>query len=116
MPEYRYFSEEEFVCQHTGRNEIKEDLLFRLDFLRDECGFPFVITSGYRDPTHPVEAIKVQPGTHSQGIAADIRVTNGFERRLLVKQALKLGFSGIGVAKAFVHVDVRNTSPVLWTY
>jgi len=116
MPQYRYFSKEEFVCQHTGRNEIKEDLLFRLDFLREECGFPFVITSGYRDSSHPVEARKARPGTHSQGIAADIKVTNGFERRMLVKQALKFGFSGIGVAKGCVHVDVRKTSPVLWAY
>ena len=29
-----------------------------VDELRDRCGFPFVITSGYRSPQHPIEAKK----------------------------------------------------------
>ena len=35
----------------------------------------------------------------------------------VVKQACALGFTGIGVAKGFVHVDIRETkTPVLWGY
>jgi hypothetical protein len=34
----------------------------------------------------------------------------------IVHQALKLDFGGIGVAKTFVHVDTRKTTPVMWTY
>ena len=47
----------------------------KVDELRDRCGFPFVITSGYRSPQHPIEAKKDVPGTHAQGIAADIKIT-----------------------------------------
>jgi hypothetical protein len=43
-------------------------------------------------------------------------VANGVERRQLVKQAFYLGFTGIGVHKTFVHVDMRETEPVLWVY
>jgi hypothetical protein len=32
------------------------------------------------------------------------------------ENALKLGFNGIGVAKTFVHVDIRETTPVIWAY
>ena len=114
---YKYFSRYEFACQVTGENEIEEDLILALDELREACNFPFVITSGYRSPQHPIELGKTTPGTHAQGIAADIAVTSGSRRHTIVKKAIELGFTGIGVAKGFVHVDIRSTdAPVMWTY
>lgn len=79
-------------------------------------GFSFTITSGYRDPSHSIEAKKSKPGTHAQGIAADIKVADGAQRMAIVANAVKLGFTGIGVAKSFVHVDIRETTPVVWCY
>jgi uncharacterized protein YcbK (DUF882 family) len=93
------------------------EFLEKLDELRAYCGFPFVITSGYRHPTmHPIENKKEVPGTHAQGIAADIKITNAADRFSLVNNAVKLGFTGIGVASDFVHVDTRGTTPVIWIY
>jgi len=115
-----YFTREEFACQYTGENKISDRLLLKLDLLRARCGFPFVITSGYRSEDHPIEARKERPGTHAQGIAADIKVTDGIQRFKIVEEAIAMGFSGIGVARDFVHVDIRsldtNESPVMWTY
>jgi hypothetical protein len=34
----------------------------------------------------------------------------------IVKNALAMGFTGVGVARGFIHVDVRNTTPVMWKY
>ena len=113
---YKYFKKEEFACQETGENEISSQLVSKLDELREACDFPFHITSGYRSPSHTIEKAKIKPGTHAQGIAADIHADNGIERRKIVEEALKLGFNGIGVAKTFVHVDIRTTGPVMWTY
>jgi uncharacterized protein YcbK (DUF882 family) len=114
---YKFFRLEEFNCTHTNRNEMDHEFLVKLDELREKVGFPFRITSGYRDATHPAEARKAEPGTgtHCQGIAADIAVSNGFERMNIVHEAIKMGFS-IGVARTFVHVDDRKTTPVMWTY
>ena len=112
----RYFELEEFNCQHTGNNEMKPEFLEKLDALRHVCAFPFVITSGYRDPSHPIEAAKEIPGTHAQGIAADVRVVSSNKRFRLVKEALALGFTGIGVDPSFIHLDIRASSPVIWTY
>ena len=115
-----YFTREEFACQYTGENEISDRLLLKLDMLRHRCGFPFVITSGYRSEDHPIEAKKEKAGTHAQGIAADIKVNSGVQRFRIVQEAISMGFSGIGVASSFVHVDIRdldgNESPVMWTY
>jgi uncharacterized protein YcbK (DUF882 family) len=112
----KYFKVEDFNCQETGENEMCPDFLQKLDALREVCGFPFIITSGYRSPNHSIEAKKVKPGTHSQGIAADIKVVGGAQRMAIIRNASIMGFNGIGVAKGFVHVDTRETTPVAWKY
>lgn len=113
----RYFDIREFDCKFTGNNEMSEEFLEKLDELRHACGFPFTVTSGYRDPVgHPIESKKENPGTHARGIAADIAISNGADRYTIVNTALSMGFTGIGVAKTFVHVDTRQTTPVIWSY
>jgi len=111
----KYFSLSEFDCSETGKNEMNKDFLQSLDHLRGICGFPFVITSGYRSPLHSVEAAKDKPGTHTLGIAADIACTGSVDRFNLVSNAIRHGFSGIGIAKTFIHLDMRNTE-VMWVY
>jgi hypothetical protein len=37
------------------------------------------------------------------------------QRRTIVKEALEMGMS-VGVAKTFVHVDSRKTTPYVWCY
>jgi len=114
---YKHFDISEFRCRETGENEMKEEFIHMLDELRERCGFPFTITSGYRSKKHSIEIRKKNgPGTHAQGIAADIAVNNGVQRMTIVKEALALGFGGIGVDSHFVHVDIRTTTPVMWTY
>ena len=113
----KYFTKEEFDCKHTGENQMQQEFMEKLDELRAACGFPFVITSGYRDPSHPAEASKAtKRGTHALGIAADIGVSGGSQRRAIVEHAISLGFNGIGVAKGFVHVDNRDSLRVMWCY
>ena len=113
---FRYFTKAEFACKHTGKNETKDSFIHSLDQLRHVCGFPFTITSGYRDKTHPEELGKAVPGQHNRGVAADVRVTGGMQRRKIVEMAFVVGFTGIGVSKGFVHLDKRNTQPMLWSY
>jgi len=51
----KYFHIKEFDCAHTGTggDNMDPEFLARLDELREICGFPFRITSGWRDATHP---------------------------------------------------------------
>jgi zinc D-Ala-D-Ala carboxypeptidase len=112
----RYFKLSDFDCQETGNNEMSEEFLEKLDDLRHVCGFPFIITSGYRDPSHSIEAKKAKAGTHARGIASDIRINNGNEAYQIIKHAQSMGFNGIGVDKSFIHVDIRQGMPVIWCY
>lgn len=113
---FQYFSRQEFACKETGQNDIDTAFVLELDKLRAICGFPFHITSGYRSPEHSVEAAKERPGMHTRGIAADIRVVGGEQRYKLVMYAIDQGFTGIGVAYDFVHVDRRPGPRVMWVY
>jgi len=113
----KYFEVSDFDCQETGRNEMDMEFLKRLDLLREAVGFPLYVTSGFRCPEgHSIEKTKATPGTHSRGIAADLAVSGGVQRRILVEKALQLDFKGVGVAQGFVHVDDRDTTPVMWKY
>ena len=114
---FEFFTLEEFDCQETGANRMSVDFIHQLDELRRRVGFPMKITSGFRDPSHSIEAKKQRPGRHTEGIACDIAVANGFERMNLVHEALKMGcFNGVGIAKSFVHLDTREGARVMWVY
>lgn len=114
--ELKHFKLKEFNCTHTAKNEMDESFLLRLDELREVCGIPFKITSGYRDKTHPVERAKDKPGKHSEGIAVDIYAPDGITKRTIIKHAIELGFNGIGVGSTFIHLDTRKSYPVIWGY
>mgnify|MGYP003628126566 FL=1 len=117
MSDYKYFKIEDFNCQETGENEMHPEFIKKLDHLREICGFPFIITSGYRSPNHSLERSKPNGGgSHTKGIAADIRASGGSERYQIQKHAYALGFTGIGQHKSFIHLDIRDTKPVAWPY
>lgn len=95
---------------------MEEEFIHKLDALRESCGFPFYVTSGYRSPSHSIEIKKAKPGTHAQGIAADIRITNSKDRHTIIKNAMAQGFTGIGIHRTFVHVDTRLDTARVWLY
>jgi zinc D-Ala-D-Ala carboxypeptidase len=118
---YPNFKADEFKCSHCGDNEIKEELLDKLQALRSRYGKPMRITSGYRCPRHPIEAAKSAPGPHSSGLACDVGV-EGADAHKLLGLALDAGFKGIGVQQKgtgrFLHLDLLNAPnrPTVWSY
>lgn len=118
---WRYFKREEFACRHCGQNEIKDAFVDRLDKLRAAVGFPLRVTSGYRCPLYNSKVASTGPdGPHTTGRAADILVDR--ERALaVVREALKLGFTGFGIqqkgATRYVHLDdLEAGRPTIWSY
>jgi uncharacterized protein YcbK (DUF882 family) len=55
---------------------------------------------------------------HIYGDAADITWTqmSGEERMRLLAMAYKLGFTGVGIAANFLHLDTRAGHVAFWTY
>ena len=117
----RFFRDDEFKCPCCGESNMDEDFIERLDGLRAYCNFPFVITSGYRCPAHNAEVSSTgNNGPHTLGKAADIQAS-GERAYDLITLARSYGFTGIGMAKTFVHLDTctkdeRPSRPTAWPY
>jgi len=118
---YPNFTEDEFRCSHTGECDMDEDFMDALQTLRTMYDRPMTITSGYRHPTHPVEAKKAKPGAHSTGMAADI-ACDGQAAHEILQIAFEIGFTGIGVKQKgkgrFIHLDMleEQPRPNVWSY
>jgi len=122
---YPNFSKAEFNCKHTGKNEMKHSFMAKLQSLRTAYGKPLIVTSGYRDYSHPIEAKKPSMnGAHPTGLAVDIAIDRR-EAYQLLKLAFSLGFTGIGINQTgqgrYLHLDtIENNSeqprPTIWSY
>lgn len=103
-------------CKQKVKHNMNVDALAAFEAIRVKLGRGYVPNSAYRCASHPEEAKKPTPGTHSQGIAMDIPVTGGAQRMAVMREAFEAGATGIGVANSFVHVDFRDTEPMAWKY
>jgi uncharacterized protein YcbK (DUF882 family) len=113
----KYFTESEF----NEFEKMNPELLEKLDQLREAYGYPIKLTSTYRSPDHPIEAKKSKPGEHAYGAAVDIACVGGEATFKLVKAAIEVGFTRIGISRKnnFVHVGIGydGAPPItIWTY
>ena len=112
----KYFNTKEFTCHcqfpDCSKQRISKALITKLDNVRTELKQPLIVTSGFRCFKHQaflraagVNSVVAKQSTHELGNAADIVPSNGnmegFED-LCSKQ-----FDSIGLAKNFLHVDLR---------
>lgn len=121
---WKYFTEKELACKHTGRCAMDPEFMKKLDLLRELFGGPLTVTSGFRDRSHPEERGKVVPGAHAQGVAVDLAVSGKDAIRVL-ELAIGIGFTGIGVAQKgagrYIHLDTAPSRPEaprpnIWSY
>lgn len=104
------------TCGHPkcDKRSVKQDVLNRVQLIREDCGRPLTITSGGRCKYHDKEKHKKTPGDHFNCVAVDIAVCGGIERMELVDFGLARGATAIGVYQTFVHLGWRDDEPVLW--
>lgn len=115
----RYFSRYEFQKVSCSIADIDPSSLRRLDAARDVAGIPFVITSAYRSKEHEIAKGRSGMSAHTRGRAFDIACDNDRDRATIVAAAIKVGFTRIGIAKTFIHLDDDVhclPSPRLWLY
>jgi uncharacterized protein YcbK (DUF882 family) len=104
----KYFRFSEFVREDEGF--IEADLVLKVEALRDYCGFPLRITSGFRSVQKNEEVGGANHSYHLRGMAVDISVWSFSPSMLykLLKGAFVLGFGGIIVYPSHVHLDIRE--------
>jgi len=99
-------------------DKMDKTFLLRLDEARERAGIPFVINSAYRTPEHNAKIGGKPNSSHLRGLAVDISVTNSRQRFIILNALLDVGFTRIGIADTFIHVDLDNekSKEVIWTY
>lgn len=127
MPnKWEFFSEGELKCSGCGKAFMDDGFMKQLVELRRTYGKPMIITSGYRDADYNRKIGGAPNSAHLYGKAVDVRVM-GQDAYTLLKMALAMGFTGIGVKQhgpvenRFLHLDTINTQdnivrPIVWSY
>lgn len=123
--EYNYFKLSEFDSPDLegSGDQMNQDFVQMLDYAREKAGIPFKITSGYRTREHNnyllANGYKASPNSsHLKGLAADISATSSGQRYAILTALLSVGFTRIGIASNFIHVDIDPDKPQnrIWTY
>ena len=84
-----------------------------LEAIRKDIGRPLIITSGHRCAQWNA-AVGGAPRSQHKTIAVDISLT-GQDRHAVKTAAEMHGFTGIGLARTFIHLD-RRAIPARWYY
>jgi uncharacterized protein YcbK (DUF882 family) len=116
----RNFHQSEFDSpDYPGSGSMMQlDLVETLDTLRDYCGFPFYVTSGFRTLAYNAQVGGELNSAHLRGWAADLYINSSSERYALISAAIELGIFRIGIGSTFIHIDCDPSLPqnVIWTY
>lgn len=104
---------------------MNQAFMVKLEAVREECGFPLPVTSGYRCPKHNQSVSTTgEGGPHTTGRAVDIAVS-GEQAFRLIQVAILHGMTGFGLRQSgtsrFVHLDDLTLDdgyprPRFWTY
>lgn len=124
---FSYLTDPKLACSCCGQKGMIDDFMFQLDLARDLCGFPFILSSGFRCIEHNSRVSSTGPhGPHTTGLAVDVLCYGHRARRLLEVAAL-LDFAGIGIHQKgpksgrFIHLDncpadASMPRPWVWSY
>lgn len=79
---------------------------------------PFVCSSAFRSIEWERDRHRSGKSSHCKGVAVDIVCCDNVHRFRIVETALAVGFTRIGIAKNFVHIDCDDSKPQqrIWTY
>ena len=125
MIKLKYFELSEFDSPDQENSGVNMDhnFLRMLDKAREIAGISFKINSGYRSEAHNLKVGGVpksssnRGSSHLYGFAADVSCKNSSHREIIVRSLTTAGFTRLGVAKSFIHVDKDpNKVDALWLY
>ena len=105
------FNLSEFECTHKDHKhtQVDEELIEKLQLLRDRLGVPLTINSAYRCPERNKQVGGSKNSLHMAGKAVDISTHNiDMDIDALEVLADHLGFDGIGKYNTFIHLDTRG--------
>ncbi len=112
------FSAWEFLCPDCKVQHMNRQFILRLQLSRTIAGISYVPGSGWRCKIRNAAVGGVEDSSHLVGFAVDIMAITSRERFKIVQACLAAGFTRIGVARYYVHVDTDPSKApgVMWLY
>lgn len=115
---WRNFTILELACRCQGRfceRAYWHDPAFldALQALREQTGKPIMINSAHRCRQWNA-TVGGAPLSQHKRLAVDIALA-GHDRQTLLSRSRALGFTGLGLARSFLHLDRRRV-PAKWYY
>lgn len=106
----KYFNSAEFDSPDMpGSGEAMNPKFIKLlEYARRTAGIPFHINSGYRTGEHNEKVGGIIGSAHTKGLAADIQAKTSFDRYVILKSLMSVGFNRIGIYSTFIHVDMDS--------
>lgn len=113
----KYFQPSDFTCSCCKVDLTTQEAKDRLLAYREKVGIPMIIDSSYRCEKHNTDVGGAKDSQHVHGTAFDIRWSHltGAQKHSMLKVALEM-FTGVGLHKAFIHLDVRRGDRLIWFY
>lgn len=103
------FKDTEFKCPCCNTIKYDDELIDKLQILRNIFGKPIIVTSGYRCEKYNKKVGGYIRSNHMTGHAADIKPYNQKDLAYLRELADKVFYKGgLGKYKTFIHVDTKH--------
>jgi uncharacterized protein YcbK (DUF882 family) len=116
----KYFNESEFLkCNpRCSMKDMNVEFMDLLDRLREIANIPIVLNCAYRNREYDLKKGRSGNSAHCKGLAVDIRCYDSTNRYKIIKAAIELGITRIGIGNGFIHIDNDETLPqnVIWYY
>lgn len=112
-----YFSTSDFSCKcnfpDCKKQRISKTIIVRLDLIRKEVKQPIIVTSAYRCVKYQaflraagINTVVAKVSQHELGNAVDAIPKDGDVQKFI--PVCEKHFDSIGLAKNFLHLDLRN--------
>ena len=117
MRHFNYYEFDSPDVEGSGEN-MNQEFLDMLDEARGLADIVFDVNSGYRTKAHNKKVGGKDNSSHLKGLAVDIKCNNSRSRHIIIDALMQVGFSRIGIADTFIHVDydLEKAQNVIWTY
>lgn len=115
---FEFFTYDEVKRVSDDVSRVNPGSLARLDAARKLAGIPFHITSAHRSEATEYRHGRSGTSAHCSGRAFDILCRTSRDRYAIVSAAVKVGFTRIGIAPSFIHLDdsPAHDQSVIWLY
>jgi len=107
-----------FKCSCCGQNMMDPRVIHYIEVIEEELKQTLVVTSGYRCEKHNLKEGGSKTSSHLKGLAVDLKCAASRLRFQIMRIAIRLGITRIGIGKTFLHLDIdrQKDQEVSWLY